>query len=311
MIVVTGSGGPLGWAVKNILGEKGLYPRSNNCDLTNMESLTEWLTLSTDPAMISGIIHLAAYSGGAHLSKMKPADMFRDNMVMAINVLEAARKFKVKRVILTLSNACYPENFHNPSEANLHSGPASGIDYSYAYAKRMMEPLMRAYNDQYSMEISCVLVNGIIGPNMNFRNNESILPAALIRRFYEEKINGGENFTVWGDGTPIREYSYSEDLAKATLWCFENQPINSLLNIGSTEKISVKKCALAIAKSLDIPIDKLYFDVSKIGGRQIQVTDNSQFITLSNFKYSTFDNSISKTVRWFTDQMNSKSEIKL
>lgn len=311
MIVVTGSGGPLGWAVKNILGKEGLYPRSNICDLTNMESVTDWVTSNTEPTKINGIIHLAAYSGGAHLSKMKPADMFRDNMVMAINILEVARKFNIERVILTLSNACYPETSHTPNESNLHSGPASGIDYSYAYAKRMMEPLMRSYNDQYSMKISCVLVNGIIGPNMNFRYNESILPAALIRRFYEEKINGGENFTVWGDGTPIREYSYSEDLAKATLWCFENQQKDSLLNIGSTEKISVKKCAQAIAKSLDIPIEKLYFDVSKIGGRQIQVTDNSQFISLSNFKYSTFNDSITKTVKWYVDQMNSSSEIKL
>jgi GDP-L-fucose synthase len=260
---------------------------------------------------IQGVIHLAAKSGGAHLSDTQPADIFRENMLMAINVLEIARKFNIPRVIMTLSTACYSEEIDNPSEGSLHTEPAVGRDYSYAYAKRMMEPLMRAYNQQHSMEVSCVLVNGIIGPNMNYRENESILPAALIRRFYDAKLDGKNDLTVWGDGSPIREYSDSSDLARAIMWCFENQPKDTLLNVGSTEKITVRKCAESIAKALGINPNNLDFDSGKNGGRKIQSTDNSKFRALSNFEYTPFEVSITKTVNWYVNQKNSGRPLKI
>jgi GDP-L-fucose synthase len=311
MILVTGSGGPLGSALKDQLGDSGLYPRSFECDLTDLGKISNWVDGKLQHKKIDGIIHLAAKSGGAHLSATKPADIFRENMVMAVNILETARKFNIPRVIMTLSTACYSENIESPTEESLHSEPATGRDYAYAYAKRMMEPLMRAYNQQYSTEVSCVLVNGIIGPNMNYRENESILPAALIRRFHDAKVQGKNDLTVWGDGSPIREYSDASDLARAILWCFRNQSKDSLLNIGSTEKVTVRQCAESIAKALGINPSDLDFDISKNGGRKIQSTDNSKFRSLSNFEYTPFDISIVKTVNWYVNQKNSGGPLKI
>jgi GDP-L-fucose synthase len=311
MILVTGSGGPLGSALKNQLGNLGLYPRSFECDLTDQGSISDWADDKLHHKKIDGVIHLAAKSGGAHLSDTQPADIFRENMLMAINVLELARKLNIPRVIMTLSTACYSEGIDNPSESNLHAEPALGRDYSYAYAKRMMEPLMRAYNQQYSMGVSCVLVNGIIGPNMNYREKESILPAALIRRFYDAKVQGRNDLTVWGDGSPVREYSDSSDLARAIMWCFENQSKDSLLNIGSTEKITVRQCAESIARALGINPKNLDFDISKNGGRKIQSTDNSKFRALSNFEYTPFDLSIVKTVNWYVNQKKCGRSLKI
>jgi len=311
MILVTGSGGPLGTALKDQLEDSGVYPRSFECDLTDLGSVLNWVDDKLHHKKIDGIIHLAAKSGGAHLSDTQPADIFRENMLMAVNILETARKFNIPRVIMTLSTACYSENIESPTEESLHSESATGKDYAYAYAKRMMEPLMRAYNQQYATEVSCVLVNGIIGPNMNYRENESILPAALIRRFYDAKLNGKNHLTVWGDGSPILEYSDSGDLARAIMWCFENQPKDTLLNIGSTEKITVRKCAESIAKALGINPNNLEFDSGKNGGRKIQSTDNSKFRALSNFEYTPFEVSITKTVNWYVNQKNSGRPLKI
>lgn len=311
MIIVTGSGGPLGSAVKKFLGDSGAYPRSYECDFTNLDQMQVWFEDYFKGKKVDGIIHLAAKSGGAHLSETEPAEIFRINMLMAINILELATILKIPRVILTLSTSCYSEILQSPSEDKLHFGAVLGKDYAYAYAKRMMEPLMRAYNKQYGLNVSCVLVNGIIGPDMNFRENESILPAALIKRFFESKLKGSQEFTVWGDGTPVREYSDSADLARAVLWCYQHQEADTLLNIGSTEKTSVRKCAELIAKSLKIDPTKIHFDLTKTGGRVLQSTDNSKFVKMSNFIYTPFEQSIGKTVEWYVAQKKGGFKIKI
>ena len=288
MILVTGSGGPLGNAFRILNStEKFIFVNSSDFNLLDFETSLNKITDLNRAHKISGVIHLAAKSGGAELSKNMPATLFRDNIIMTLNLLEICRIINVKRVILTQSTTCYSHELRDPTENMIHSGPLSGIDYSYGYAKRMFEPIMRSYNSEFNMEISNVLVNGIIGPYMNFRDGESILPAALIKRFYSHK-DSNDRLEVWGDGSPIREYSFSTDLAKAMLWCFDNQSTNTLLNIGSSEKITVKQCAIEICLAFGISVERLYFNNSKPNGRLIQSTNNNMFVSLSSFNYMKF-----------------------
>jgi len=308
MIIITGGRGPLGRAFQEMVAAEKipnyLFPTSSECDLTKTTSLANYAISIGNPE-IEGIIHLAAFSGGAQLSREKPASMITKNLLMTINVLEFARTYGIKRVILCLSTTCYSTDLIAPSEDQLHLLPQQGVDYAYAWAKRSMEPFMRAYNGEYGMSISCVLVNGIIGPHMNFRDGEMILPAALIKRFYGELQNNSQNFSILTDGSEIREYTLSADLARAVIWCYNNQDPNTLLNIGSTEQVTVKSAAFAIAKALGIPEMKLEFGGKELISRPIQSTNNSRFRALSNFKYTSFAESIVKTTSWYVSNVTS------
>ena len=310
MILVTGRSGPFGSAFKNLKNaNEFIFVDSSDFNLLNFDSTFEYIDNLNKKFSISGVIHLAARSGGAALSKNKPGTLFSENIIMTLNLLDVCKKLNISRIILTLSTTCYSSELIAPKEDMIHSGSLSGADYSYGYAKRMFEPIMRSYNTEFGMKISCILVNGIIGPFMNFRDGESILPAALIKRFYGLKT-GNEQLEVWGDGSPIREYTFSTDLAKATIWCFNNQEIDTLLNIGSTEKITVKQCAIEICLALGIEPDRLFFDNSKPNGRLIQNTSNTEFISRSNFVYVKFSEMIFNTVKWYESASNNNVDFK-
>jgi nucleoside-diphosphate-sugar epimerase len=158
---------------------------------------------------------------------------------------------------------------------------------------------MRAYNQQFDLEVSCVVVNGIIGPHMNFREGEMILPAALINRFESELRKNKPNYSILTDGSEIREYTYSYDLARAIDWCFSKQPPDTILNIGSTEQVTVKFAAEIIATCLGIEKDRLSFGGKELISRPIQSTDNSNFRKMSDFNYTSFREAITKTVEWY------------
>jgi GDP-L-fucose synthase len=166
-----------------------------------------------------------------------------------------------------------------------------------------MDPLARAYRDQYGMQVSVAIVNGIVGPYMNFRKGESVMLAGLIRRFYEQQKFGNPNdpFLVQGDGTPVREYTYSFDLAKALLWMVGEQDMPELINIGNSQGLSVREYAEIVCNCLDIDPHKLTFAEPR--GSQTpmynQLTNNLYFKKLSNFDFTDSKSAIKMTIDWF------------
>jgi GDP-L-fucose synthase len=298
-LLFSGLGGPLGIAVQNHFAKSrnSLGFRSTDCNLLHKKNTVEFFTSirSKFPDKSISYIHIAAVSGGSHLSERIPATLFVENIEMAINSLEACRSSKINRVILVLSTSCYSSQLQDPSEQDLHKYPIDTAEFGYSYAKRMFEVLMRAYNKQYKMQISCVLVNGIIGQGMNFDPSKSILPAALIKKFVDNKNNENE-IELWGNGEPIREYSSSKDLALALDWCLSNQKPDTLLNIGNSSKISVIELAFLIAEIIGIDKNRIKFNGSKTSGKQIQSTNNGKFVGLSDFKYENIDSAIKEAI---------------
>lgn len=294
MRLITGSRGPLGYALRLLLSQKEFWADSRVFDLTDYGQTITWLTNSTKTNAISSVFHLAARSGGAHLGANCSALMIRDNTLMAINLLDACAKLGIQDVILVSSTAAYPTASHSGRESDLFSGPILSQDYAYGYAKRFLVPLMNAYNHQYGMRIKTVIVNGIIGPNMNFNDGKAILPAALIKRFYQNRGHGP--LEVWGDGTPTRQYSYSHDLAKILLWAETFMEPDTFLNVGSMEEISVKELAEQICRILGLPVNRLQFDKSKTNGRQVQKLSNEAFLRLSNFNYTNISTALEAAI---------------
>ena len=306
-ILVTGANGPLGTAVKSLsvseqAGFEFLFTGSKDLELTDKGAVNEYLQLHKPDF----IFHLAAKSGGANLNKLIPVDMFEKNMAMSMNILRAAATNNVKKTVLVSSTSAYPAQRLSPArETDLHTGPPSSTDYPYAFAKRMMDPLARSYRDQYGMQVSVAIVNGIVGPNMKFRKGESVMLAGLIRRFYEQKSFGDpqEPYLVHGDGTPVREYTFSSDLAKALFWLVNQSEMPELINIGNSEGISVRQYAEIVCNCLQIDPRRLTFSepVGSHAPSYNQLTDNSQFRQLADFTFIDTASAIKLTIDWFRE----------
>ena len=306
-ILVTGVNGPLGHAVKSLsvselTEHEFLFTGSKDLELTDKSAVNQYFQLHKPDF----VFHLAAKSGGANLNKLIPVDMFEKNMNMSMNILQAAATNSVQKTILVSSTSAYPAQRLSPArEMDLHAGPPSSTDYPYAFAKRMMDPLAHSYRDQYGMQVSVAIVNGIVGPKMNFRKGESVMLAGLIRRFYEQSSFGDsqEPYLVHGDGTPVREYTFSHDLARALFWLANESEMPELINIGNSQGMSVREYAEIVCNCLQIDPERLTF--SEPSGSNAssynQLTDNSLFRELANFSFTDTASAIRLTTDWFKE----------
>jgi len=310
-ILVTGGMGVLGSAVEAIVSKypqsEFVFSGSKDCNLTKFEETITFVEKHKPDA----IIHTAAVAGGVQYSRKYPAKLLRDNILMNINVLEAARLMNVQKTIMTLSTGMYPENAPNPiKEEYIHNGPPHESNYSYSFAKRLIDPSIKAYRTEYSINAIGLVSNGIFGENMNFRSEEAVMVGALIRRFYENK-DSHEDITIWGDGSPLREYTYSNDLARAFMWCLDHYDDAQIMNIGSTEEHSVKEVAYMIAEIMGIDQERIVFDTSKPSGILKKSTDNSKFVKLSGFQYTPFRIGLERTIQWFCENYDKPGQVRL
>jgi GDP-L-fucose synthase len=187
-----------------------VFSTSHDCDLTDTAE-----TLSTiSKHKPDAILHLAAVSGGIGLSMKHPATMLRDNVLMTFSVLEAARQCNVKKLVMTLTTGMYPANAPLPlKEEYIHDGYPHESNYGSSFAKRLIDPAIRAYREEFKMNVIGLVPNGIFGENDNFNYEDAPMVPSLIRRFYKNR-NNDSKIMIWGDGTPLREYTYSKDLAR-------------------------------------------------------------------------------------------------
>jgi len=305
MILVTGSGGVLGAAFKNIKDKKFYFLNSRkDVDLRSQEESQNFF----DNNKFEGVIHLAAISGGLGLSGPKyQATLLRDNTVMLFNILDNVVRKKIKKTLVTLSSGMYPMKAPMPyKESSIHEGPAHESSYGYFYGKRIFEPAIRAYRDQYNLDIIGCVPNGIFGREDNFSEQAPMLPS-IIKRMHEAKVKN-KKLEVWGDGSPLREYTYSQDMANAFLWCFENYSSRAIINIGSNEEKSIREIVYYIAECLDFDKKNIIFDTSKPTGVQKKSMNNKNFLELSNYKFLSLQEGIKKTTDWYIKSYNENKE---
>jgi len=307
-ILVTGSSAVLGTAVKAMSKD---YPEcdfvfitSKDCDLTDLSATLTYVERYQPDA----VFHLAAVSGGIGLSMKHPATMLRDNTFITFNILEAARKCNTKKTIMTLTTGMYPTNAPLPlREEYIHDGYPHESNFGSSFAKRLIDPAIRAYREEYGLNVVGLVPSGIFGENDNFNYDDAPMLPALIRRFYENKNNDSE-IVIWGDGTPLREYTYSKDLARIYMWALLEYNEAQILNIGTIEEHSIRDIAFMIAEIMGINRTRIVFDTTKPKGIHRKNTDNSRFMKLSNFRYTPFREGLEKTIRWFCDAYDNKPE---
>ena len=251
--------------------------------------------------MPTHVIHCAAKVGGVWDNMNHMGEFFYDSMSMNLNVLEAARRVGVTKVVSFLSTCIYPDNVEYPlTEGKLHTGEPHSSNFAYAYAKRMLEVQSRAYKVQYGLNYVCVAPTNIYGPRDNYNLESRHVVPALIHKCYLAKINKSD-LVVWGSGNPLREFIYSEDAGKLTEWALENYEDSSPLILSNSMETSIKELVNIIADAMEFT-GNIIFDDSKPDGQYKKTTDNSKLMSyLPDFKFTPLEEGIKKSVDWFVE----------
>lgn len=296
-IIVTGSRGLLGSALRKDLGEDHIYTNSSELNLLYLEDVDEFIAEQSENC--DTIIHCAAKVGGVKANMENNETFFQENYVMNKNILEAAYTYEYKNFVSILSTCVFPDNVEYPLTADkIDLGAPHSSNYGYSYAKRLLGYQTKIFGKMMpeSNWISIIPTN-VYGPNDNFHLEDSHLIPALIRKGYEASLNGGD-FEVWGDGTPLRQFIYSEDLSKVILWAIENWKEDRPFMAVNEIEYSIQDIVYIISKRFNIPDSRIKYDTSKPSGqfRKPAKTD----VPLS-FSFTPLEEGINKTIDWFIE----------
>jgi len=233
---------------------------------------------------------------------MKSADFFRDNISINMNVLEAARKNGVTKLVSFMSTCVFPNQGPYPLKPEyLHSGPPHPSNFGYAYAKRMLEVQSRAYREQWGMNYQIAIPSNIYGPHDNFDLEEGHVVPALIHKAWNAKSNQ-ENLVVWGSGAPLREFIYADDVAELTLWMLDHYESPEPLILSHGIETSIRDLVERVAEEISFS-GEIIFDNSKPDGQMRKPSDVNPLIDLNpHFEFTSLSKGIEETVSWFVSQ---------
>lgn len=310
-VIVTGGSGLVGSAMKEvILKDTDLYKEysfiflsSKDIDLTNYDNTYNTFKSLLKNGQETYIIHLAANVGGLFKNLHNNADMFESNILMNMNLLKAAHRLNIQRIVSILSTCIFPDKVSYPIvEESLHNGAPHSSNCGYAYAKRMLEVQSQLYQRDFNRDYICVIPTNIYGPNDNFHLEDAHVIPALIHKCYLSKMEN-KPFIVMGSGKPLRQFIFSYDLAKLILWSlFEyKERENIILSVSENEEISIEQVAKIIAKKMDYS-RHLIFDISKSDGQYKKSVSNQKLLSLyPKFEFTTIENGLNQTIDWFLD----------
>ena len=227
----------------------------------------------------------AAKVGGIMANSTSPADFVYENLMVESNVIKAAQVFKVKKLVYLGSSCIYPRDCPQPiKEEYLLSGPLEKTNDGYAIAKIAGIVMCQKFNFQYGTNFISLMPTNLYGKNDNYHLENSHVFPAMIRKFHEAKVRGDKNITLWGTGSPYREFLHVDDLADASVFLMNNYNDSEIINVGSGKDLSIKDLALLMKKVIEFDGDIL-FDSSKPDGTPKKLLDVSKINNLG-WKYS-------------------------
>ncbi len=302
-ILVTGGGGFLGRKVVEKIRQKRpkkiIVPRSIKFDLRNQEVCKK---------VVSGIdivIHLAANVGGIGYNMAKPGELFYDNLIMGVNLMEAARKEGVEKFV-GLGTICqYPKFTPVPfKEEDLWSGYPEETNAPYGLAKKMLLVQAEAYRRQYGFNAIHLMPVNLYGPGDNFKPESSHVIPALIKKFADAKKREDKFVVVWGTGKPTREFLYADDAAEGIIMATEKYNKSEPVNLGSAFEISIKALANLISRLVGFS-GKIVWDETKPDGQPRRKLDTSKAKKEFGFEAKvSFEEGLRKTIDWYNKFKN-------
>lgn len=248
------------------------------------------------------VILAAAKVGGIHANNAYPADFIMENLQIECNVIDAAYKNQVKKLLFLGSSCIYPRECPQPiKEEYLLSGYLEKTNEAYALAKIAGLKMCAFYNQQYHTHYISVMPCNLYGINDNFAlENSHVLPA-LMRKFHEAKENGAQTVTVWGSGTPLREFLNVDDLADACLYLMDRYDGNDFFNVGSGKEISILELAKLIKDVVGYQ-GEIVLDGTKPDGTMRKVTDTSHILETGWQPKIGLEAGIRRTYEWFCEK---------
>jgi len=297
-IYVAGSNGMVGSAIVRTLKANGysniVVKSSKELDLKNQKAVFDFFSQEQPEYVFLA----AAKVGGIHANNTYPATFIYDNIMIQSNVIQAAYEFNVKKLLFLGSSCIYPKFAPQPiKEEYLLTGSLEPTNEAYAIAKIAGLKMCQFYKQQYGCNFISAMPTNLFGINDNFNlENSHVLPA-LLRKFIEAKQNKKQEVTVWGSGTPMREFLFVDDLAEACLFLMENYNGNETVNIGTGEDVSIKELAETIMKIVGFE-GNLIFDASKPDGAPRKLLDVSKINNLGWKHKTNLEEGIQKTLNW-------------
>jgi GDP-L-fucose synthase len=222
----------------------------------------------------------AAKVGGIHANNTQPADFLYDNLQIQNNLIHAAFLNKVKKLLFLGSSCIYPKFAPQPmKEEHLLTGPLEETNQWYAIAKIAGIKLCQAYRRQHGCDFIAAMPTNLYGPNDNYDLQLSHVLPALLRKFHEAKISGAAEVVCWGTGSPLREFLYADDLARACVFLMQNYREEQFINVGSGSEIAIKNLAETIHRIVGFE-GRVVWDKSKPDGTPRKLMDSSRLFAL-------------------------------
>jgi GDP-L-fucose synthase len=300
-IYVAGHRGLVGSAVVRALEAQGysklLLRTHRELDLTDQKSVAEFFKKERPQAVVMA----AARVGGIQANNTRPAEFIRDNLLIQDNVIDAAYEAGVAKFVFLGSSCIYPKLASQPiKEDSLLTGPLESTNEWYAIAKIAGVKMCQAYRRQYGFNAISLMPTNLYGPGDNFDlQNSHVLPA-LIRRFHEAKLRGDDSLTVWGTGTPRREFLHVDDLADAVIYLLNTYDDEAIVNIGWGEDVTIRELAETVALVAGFR-GGLEFDPSKPDGTPRKLLDTSRLTALGWTPKIKLKAGIESTYAWYKD----------
>jgi GDP-L-fucose synthase len=302
-VCVTGGTGFLGSYVLEGLRRRGAgliaAPASTEYNLVE-PGRAESLLRATRPNLV---LHLAAHVGGIGANQTRPAEFLYDNLVMGAQLIDAAWKTKVEKVVVVGTVCSYPKFTPVPfREEDLWNGYPEETNAPYGLAKKMLLAQAQAYRKQYGFNAVYVIPANLYGPRDNFNLETSHVIPALIRKCLEAREADHPTVVIWGDGTPTREFLYAEDAAEGILLAAEHYNSGDPVNLGSGSEVSIRDLARSIARITQFA-GKLEFDTRRPNGQPRRSLDVSRAQARFGFQARTpLEEGLQRTVAWYQTQ---------
>jgi GDP-L-fucose synthase len=303
LIYVAGHRGLAGSAVVRSLQAQGfanLLTRSHGeLDLTEQAAVREFFAANRPDVVIMA----AARVGGIQANYTRPADFIRDNLLVQDNVIDAAYRAGVAKLVFLGSSCIYPKLAPQPlKEEYLLTGALEPTNECYAVAKIAGLKMCQAYRRQYGFNAISLMPTNLYGPGDNFDlQNSHVLPA-LIRRFHEATLRGAETLTIWGTGTARREFLHVDDLADALVYLLDTYDDEPIVNVGWGEDVTIRQLGEMIAAVTGFD-GRLVFDSSKPDGTPRKLLDTSRLTALGWKPKIMLRDGIERTYAWFKEHV--------
>jgi len=237
----------------------------------------------------------------------KKVDFYRENTLINDNVMECCRIYGVKKLVSCLSTCIFPDKTSYPiDETMVHNGPPHSSNMGYSVAKRMIDVLNHCYKDQYDLNYTSVIPTNIYGPNDNFSIEDGHVIPGLIHKCYKAKQDGTD-FVIWGSGSPLRQFIYSEDLAELTVWTLREydsiEPI--ILSVDEAAEVSIKEVAEMVAEAMEFK-GKLVCDTTKADGQHKKTASNAKLRSYrADYQFTPMKEGVKRSVDWFVQNYES------